>query len=184
MKKINLKSDELTTKREKKRSGGTSLALGVILLLISLSTYGILMVMNQKVKSQVEDVQSDIASIKKKLDSDDFTELYDFQSRLYEIESVLTGKKSQYEMLETIAAFTLPPIKFTSLENTEKQGVSEIKATVTAPDHYTLSQQLEAYSLMDGVSGVALASSEQKEGAVEAILTMDMVGSGATQEQQ
>lgn len=172
MKKINLKSDELTINREKKNSGNTSLSLGVLLLLISLSTYGILMLMNSKIKTEMGNVQSEITTLKKELDMKDFVELYDFQNRLYEIEDLIKVKTNQAQMLGRVAAFTLPTVRFVDLDSSVNGENSEIKASIVAPNHYVLSQQLEAFSLMDGIQDVFLLKSEQDGDEINASLSL------------
>lgn len=170
MKKINLKSNELTVKREKKKSGSTSLSVGIILLLVAIGSYGVLMLMNQRTTDEIATVRSEIEKVKKELDSQEFHELYDFQSRLYEIEDLLKGKASQSLNLEKIAAFTLADTSFVSVEQVVKEQSTEILATILVADHYALSQQLEAFSLMDGAKEVSLVSSVQVDGGVEADL--------------
>ncbi|MEA2007119.1 MAG: hypothetical protein U9O20_03105 [Patescibacteria group bacterium] len=170
MKKINLKSSELTVKREKKRSSNTSLSVGIILLLVAVGSYGVLMLMNQKTVDEIATVNSEIEKIKKELDGDEFHELYDFQSRLYEIEDLIKGKRSQSMNLEKIAAFTLSGTSFVKLEQAVEGQQSEIVATISVVDHYALSQQLEAYSLMDGAKEVSLVKSEQADEGIQADL--------------
>lgn len=174
MKKINLKSDELTTNRERSNSGNTSLALGVLFLLISLSTYGVLMFMNNRTKTEIETVQSEIVALKKKLDNKDFVEMYDFQNRLYDIEELIKEKSGQAEVLQRVAAFTLPAVHFLSFDSTVKNGISEIKASIVTQNHYVLSQQIEAYSLMDGVQNVSLLKSQQEGEEVNADLILSL----------
>lgn len=170
MKKINLKSNELTVNRGKRKSGNTSLSVGIILLLIALGSYGVLMLMNQNTVKETDSVKGEIAKIKEEMDSREFLELYDFQSRLYEIEDLIKGKTSQHMNLEKIAMLTLPNTNFVSVEQKSTGQQTEVIAVIIVPDHYVLSQQLEAYSLMDGAREVSLINSEQDDEGVEAEL--------------
>lgn len=170
MKKINLKSNELTVNRDKRKSGNTALSFGIILLLMALGSYGVLMLMNQKTVKEIDSVKGEIAKVKKEMDSSEFFELYDFQSRLYEVEDLIKDKTGQHVNLEKIAAFTLPNTNFVSVEQKVTGQQTEVSAVIIVPDHYVLSQQLEAYSLMDGAKEVSLASSEQGDEGVKAEL--------------
>ncbi len=170
MKKINLKSSELSVNRSKRKSGNMSLSISVVLLLIVLGSYGVLMLMNKKTNDEIASVKSEIIKIKKEMDSKDFLELYDFQSRLYEIEELISGKTSQDASLEKIAAFTLPDTSFISVEQKSVGQRTEVTAVIVVPDLYVLSQQLEAFSMIDGSKEVSLTSREQGYEGVEAEL--------------
>jgi len=169
MKKINLKSSELISKRKHTESeSNTSLLLGVLIILISLGAYGAVMFLNSSAKGEIGKVNDDIEILKKKMDSDETQEVYDFQDRLFEIEELLGTKIMNSENLEQISLYTLPETRFTSLTaEVNEDGFLGIIAEVVNPDHYSLSQQLEAYSMMERAEDVMLDQSEQGEEGIE-----------------
>lgn len=166
MKKINLKSSEISRKSGNKRKGNSSLAFGVLLLIVSLGLFGGVVYMKSETENKITNEEAQIVDIKGKMDSEDYKELYDFQSRLSDVEKIVKRKVIQYEFLERISRNTIPSVFFESINVKVENGMTEYDSVIIAPDHYVLSQQLEAYSLMKGVEGVLLTNSSQEEEGV------------------
>ena len=168
MKKINLKSSELISKRKKSGDGNTSLLLGVLIILISLGAYGAVLYLNSSTEAEISATQDEIEILKKKMDSEESLEVYDFQDRLFEIEDLLKTKFMQGENFSKISVYTLPETTFNKVTTKVlENGLLNVEAVILTPDHYALSQQLEAYSLMEEAEDVILDNSKQEEEGVE-----------------
>ncbi|MEA1925923.1 MAG: hypothetical protein U9M90_01600 [Patescibacteria group bacterium] len=172
MKKINLKSSEMAASRRKSISGSTSLMISVLLLIMSMGIYGVVMYLDVSTAKKISFTKEEISAIKKKMDTKETQDVYDFQGRLFDIEDLISGRAKQSENLEKISIHTLPETRFAKVaEKVGDDGKTEIEAIIIIQDHYTLSQQLEAYSLMDEAENIMLKNSKQEDGAVEAKLT-------------
>ena len=168
MKKINLKSSELISRRKTSGDGNTSLLLGVLIILISLGAYGAVLFLKSSTETEISKTQDEIEILKKKMDSDESLEVYDFQDRLFEIEDMMKTKFMQGENLAKISVFTLPGTSFNKITTKVLGGgMLNVEAEILTPDHYALSQQLEAYSLMEEAHDVILDNSKQEEDGIE-----------------
>lgn len=171
MKKINLKSSEMAASRKKSISGSTSLIIGVLLLIMSMGAYGAVMYLDASTAEKISLTKEEIGAIKKKMDTEETQDIYDFQGRLFDIEDLISGRVKQSENLEKISIHTLPETRFTKVSETVgDDGKIEVEAVIIIQDHYALSQQLEAYSLMDEAEDIVLMNSKQEDGVVEAKL--------------
>lgn len=189
MKKINLKSSEISASRKKSSDGNTSLLIGVFLIIVSLSVYGGVFYLKTTVKDEALAVNDEITKMKESIPKDEIKDFHDFQSRLSAIEALLGAKIRREENLNKISMHTLSETRFIKLiaeipseeaKNFEKaRTISEIKkidltkieATIVVPDHYILAQQLEAYSSAGVMDRVLLSNSKQEEEGVEAKIT-------------
>lgn len=168
MKKINLKSSELISKRKKSGDGSTSLLLGILIILISLGAYGAVLYLKSSTETEITKTNEDIEILKKKMDSDESLEVYDFQDRLFEIEELMKSRIVQGENLAKVGVFTLPETRFEKITlKVLEGGMLNVEALVLTPDHYALSQQLEAFSIMEEAEDIMLDSSKQEEEGIE-----------------
>lgn len=174
MKKINLKSSELIAPKKKSKKGNTSVMIGVLLLLISFGAYGGVFYLISSTEASIDFTKDEIEKTTKKMDSEEAQAMYDFQGRLFEIEELLGQKISQNDILNKIGVLTLPGTRFRSLDTGVEGGKTKIEAVIVTIDHYALSQQLEAYSVMEESENVMLENSKQDEEGVEATLNFDI----------
>lgn len=176
MAKINLKSNDVLNRRPKSQGSNKSLLFGIIVLVLGLAAFGTIRYLTIETGGKIEEALIDIQNLEAKVSTDEFKDLYDFQDRLIEIEKVMSGRIRQGDILDKVQANTLPTTRFLKFHDEKKVSGVEVTATMVVISHNEIAKQIEAYSLIDGVSRVLLNSSRvNKEGdGVETEITFEL----------
>ncbi len=166
MAKINLKSNEMSSRRPNSQGSNKSLLLGILSLAIGLAAFGMVRYLSIQTESISEDTRAEIAQIENQMNNDNVKKLYDFQDRLIEIEGLMSNKDMQSSILGKIENHTLAPTVFRKVEFETLVGKTQIEATVIVDNHNELAKQIEAFTLINEVDDVYLSSSKvNKEGS-------------------
>ena len=164
MRQINLKANDSFAQRDNSSSKGTmSLFIGIFILFVTASIYGFLLYENKKLDSDIASVKAKMEEQTNKLKGRQYKELYDFQGRLLDMASKMSGYVKQSDNLEAISRATLPRTEFKALNETVEGKKSRFEASFLVPDQDYLSEQIESFKGINGISNVALSSSSQEE---------------------
>lgn len=160
MNRINLKSGETAASAgQQSRGSSTSVMLGIFLLVLSGALYGGLVFWKKSKVSQQAKVQASIDNFKNQIDGEDYAELYDFQSRITNLEMILEKKIRQQELLGLVSAKSLPSVRFEKLDvQIEEGGQMELNANLHVANYDELSKQLEAFGQIEGLTKLVLKS--------------------------
>ncbi len=176
MGQINLKSSEMgNSPRRGGGGGGGALTFGIILLILSFGFYGAMFFLRTKTQKDIVAMENEVSAVKEKLNSKEIVELYDFQSRLVDLEEIMKDKINQRDNLLKISNYTLPDASFDSLKAEVSGSKTEFEGTIRVKDFYTLSKQVEAYSLLgEEIEDFTISGGEEKEEGVESTLTFTL----------
>lgn len=160
MAKINLKSNEMSSRRPNSQGSNKSLLFGILTLAVGLAGYGMVRYMTIQVTNESEDVRAEILQKEEALNTDEVKEVYDFQDRLVEVEGKIETKIMQSEILDKIEKYTLSQTTFTKLKTEKLAGKTTVEATITVENHSKLAEQIESFGLMDSDINIFLKSSK------------------------
>ncbi len=161
MAKINLKSNEMTSRRPNSQGSNKSLVLGISTLALGLIAFGSVKYLVIQSDTKIEENKEEIEQLENRMNTAEVKKLYDFQDRLIELEGLMETKTRQSSVLEKIARYTLPNTKFTKLNLENQVGKTKIDATLIVENHNELAKQIEAFSLIgEQVDTVFLDSSK------------------------
>jgi hypothetical protein len=172
MKKINLATDNYQVKSS--LGGSTSTIIGSVLLLISFFILGFLFWEKQIVMDKKESIQSQIEQKQKMLEKTNFREVYDFESRLINLDEQMKNYINPAQSLSKIALATFPENYFTSLSITSHSGQDSINGQIIAPDYSTLANQINYYSEKGGFDNFILSLASYKEDGILADVSFDI----------
>ncbi len=166
MAKINLRSNEMSSRKPNSQSSNRSLVLGISTLALGLAAFGLVKYLGIETEAKSQEIRSEITQVEDQMNTAEVKKLYDFQDRLIEIEGLMDRKTMQSVVLNKIARYTLPTTKFKVLGFENQTGKTAIAASVIVENHNELAKQMEAFSLIgDDVDTVLLDSSKvDKEG--------------------
>jgi hypothetical protein len=176
MRRINLKSKNLPNSEKKKEySGQASLVVGVLLLIISAGLYGGVFYLKSNQDKEIRSIKSQITTIKRDLDvNQEYRELYDFQDRLAELETMTKNKVIQTNVLEQISGATMKTSTLKNLKITTKDGLSKILLTAKVSNLSDLAKQLNAYNQVDANRQALLTNSALKGEDIEAKINLSI----------
>lgn len=160
---------------KKERSSSKSLVVGVVVLAVSLSIYGLIFFLNKSKESDLKNAQANIEKTKAEMDSDAYRELYDFQSRLFELEDLISFRILGAAYLDRISEYTLPFTHFVDIaeviEVKNRRGINvtanmiiyELRDGQKIYNQEMVARQMDAFSKMKGVKELALIESNPDE---------------------
>jgi len=164
MRKINLRSRELSSSHYNHGSNVAPIVIGVIILLVTALLYGGVFLIKKSQDKQKSRLKQSIASIKRELDTNkNFQDLYDFQKRLMSIGAMLDTKIVQTNILNSLSENTLGETTLTDLKITEKNNLSEIALQGNVKDLAILAKQINAYNNLDDNGQAILIKSALKD---------------------
>lgn len=160
MAKINLKSNEMSSRRPKSQGSNKSLLFGILTLAVGLAGFGMVRYMTIQVTNKGEEARAEILQKEEALNTKEVKKLYDFQDRLIEVEGMIESKVMQNVVLDKIEKYTLSQTTFTKLEAEKQGGKTSVKATIIVENHNKLAEQMESFGLIDGGVDVFLKASK------------------------
>ena len=173
MAKINLRSNEIVSRKPSSQGSNRSLILGISTLAVGLLAFGTVKYVGIQTETKNEETRAEISRVEDQMNTEDVKKLYDFQDRLIEIEGLVGKKTMQSAVLDKIARYTLPETRFVKLEFENNTGKTLVTADLIVANHNELAKQIEAFSLIgEEVETVLLDSSkvDQEGTGIEGVL--------------
>ena len=177
MRKINLKAKNLSANANNQQgpSGKISLLVGFFILLLAGGLYGVVFYLQSSQAKKIKLVKGEIVAIKRSLDTNEnFKEVYDFQSRLLEIDKMIKEKVLQIDVLNRVSGATLGETTVKNLKVSVKNGASDLDMALRVSDLGMLSKQLESYNTINSAEQATLKGSGLKDDAVEATINFSV----------
>jgi hypothetical protein len=178
VRKINLKSKNLSANASNRQgpSGKISLLIGFLMLFLAGGLYGVVFYLNSSQAKKIKLVKSEIVAIKRSLDTNkNFKEVYDFQSRLLEIDKIIKEKVLQINVLNKISGATLGETTVKNLKVSVKDGISDLNVGLKVPDLDILSKQLESYNTVNPTKQAILKGGGMKNDVMEATINFSIL---------
>ncbi len=162
MKQINLKTTGAKNVVKKKK-GSSSLALGLLLLIIVLGVYGGIFFLNKQKMTAISQTKNSINVLKVAMDKEENLKAYDFQGRLDDLEKIVDSRSVYGATLDAIAQKTREPNNFKSLSLSATAYGFKLDAALNSPNHNELALQIDAFSQIEGVKNVSLESVKRND---------------------
>jgi DNA-binding FrmR family transcriptional regulator len=161
------KNAEEYTKKSSFMSKGVFLAFLVIILTVSLFVG--LKIATKYYLARKAQVDGQISSLQKELESEGVDRVADFQGRMKEIETNLETKKSPNDLLRQVSMSMIPGAVAESVKETS--GAVEIK--VLADNFLTAAKQTLAFKKLERIKNVKMTGiGKNSDGKVEITLSM------------
>lgn len=183
MKNINLKSEDLLKKGDKKSN--STVVLSIVIIGLVLSAYGVIYALNYYKLQESEKIKSEISLIEKGLSDDKYAEMYDFNMRLIDFKAKVgsQGFVPETRNIINISNNTLSTVRFEKLLVEGQENFSSYSIDIVVPDHLTLVKQIKAYKQMETVQNFRLQlEEERKDGDFLAVVSFDLGGGEETAE--
>jgi hypothetical protein len=141
-------------------SGKSALMLSILLVFIVSLAYGAFFYFKNSYAAQNKELQKSIEGEKKKLNGDNYFNLFDFQERLVMLDKIVADHSYWDSFLKDFSRYIIPEVTLTKITYNEKEGILTI--TGYATNYESLSRELILLRSYPGAKSIDFRNSSEE----------------------